>query len=115
MLHFLLSVTTLSLRSCLADGTIKRLICHGVCQAPSLFTCFGCGCSCSCWPQLHAGVNVTQGVYQDLFLAYAGVERYQLPASYAASAAYTAAAAAASYAAAAAAAQPVASYAAVAG
>ncbi|GIX74231.1 uncharacterized protein CEXT_787171 [Caerostris extrusa] len=55
-----------------------------------------------------------RGVYQDPFLAYAGAERYQLPASYAASAAYTAAAAR-SYAAAAAAAQPVASYAAVAG
>lgn len=52
-------------------------------------------------------------VYQDPFLAYAGAERYQLPATYAASAAYTAAAAR-SYAAAAAAAQPV-SYAAVAG
>ncbi|XP_067143480.1 RNA binding protein fox-1 homolog 2-like isoform X8 [Centruroides vittatus] len=56
----------------------------------------------------------TPGVYQDPFLAYAGAERYQLPASYAATAAYTAAAAR-SYAAAAAAAQPVASYAAVAG
>ncbi|GFY59321.1 RNA binding protein fox-1 [Trichonephila inaurata madagascariensis] len=57
-----------------------------------------------------------RGVYQDPFLAYAGAaaERYQLPASYAASAAYTAAAAR-SYAAAAAAAQPVASYAAIAG
>ncbi|GFS81576.1 RNA binding protein fox-1 homolog 1 [Nephila pilipes] len=53
-------------------------------------------------------------VCQDPFLAYAGAERYQLPASYAASAAYTAAAAR-SFAAAAAAAQPVASYAAVAG
>ncbi|GIY43415.1 hypothetical protein CDAR_283291 [Caerostris darwini] len=60
------------------------------------------------WLMLH------RGVYQDPFLAYAGAERYQLPASYAASAAYTAAAAR-SYAAAAAAAQPVASYAAVAG
>jgi len=55
-------------------------------------------------------------VCQDPFLAYAGAERYQLPATYAASAAYTAAAAR-SYAAvaAAAAAQPVASYAAVPG
>ncbi|XP_013781335.2 RNA binding protein fox-1 homolog 2-like isoform X2 [Limulus polyphemus] len=54
------------------------------------------------------------GIYQDPFLAYAGAERYQLPATYAATAAYTAAAAR-SYAAAAAAAQPVATYAAVAG
>ncbi|GIY88275.1 RNA binding protein fox-1-like protein [Caerostris extrusa] len=55
-------------------------------------------------------------VCQDPFLAYAGADRLQLPATYAASAAYTAAAAR-SYAAAAAAAaaQPVASYAAVAG
>ncbi|XP_076334473.1 RNA binding protein fox-1 homolog 2-like isoform X2 [Tachypleus tridentatus] len=53
-------------------------------------------------------------IYQDPFLAYAGAERYQLPATYAATAAYTAAAAR-SYAAAAAAAQPVATYAAVAG
>ncbi|KAG8192258.1 hypothetical protein JTE90_014114 [Oedothorax gibbosus] len=55
-----------------------------------------------------------RGVYQDPFLAYAGAERYQLPATYAASAAYTAAAAR-NYAAVAAATQPVASYAAVAG
>ncbi|CAG2108597.1 unnamed protein product [Medioppia subpectinata] len=58
-------------------------------------------------------------VYQDPFLTYAaatGTDRYQLPASYAASAAYTAAAAR-SYAAAAAAAQanPAVAYAGVAG
>ncbi|XP_076329124.1 RNA binding protein fox-1 homolog 1-like isoform X2 [Tachypleus tridentatus] len=55
------------------------------------------------------------GVYQDPFLAYAGAERYQLPATYAASAAYTAAVARSYTAAAAAAAQPAGTYAAVAG
>ncbi|XP_076305872.1 RNA binding protein fox-1 homolog 1-like isoform X6 [Tachypleus tridentatus] len=58
----------------------------------------------------------TPGIYQDPFLAYAGAaERYQLPATYAATAAYTAAAARSYVAAAAAAAQPVPSYATIAG
>ncbi|XP_076340042.1 RNA binding protein fox-1 homolog 1-like isoform X2 [Tachypleus tridentatus] len=62
----------------------------------------------------YAPLITPAGIYQDPFLAYAGAERYQLPATYAASAAYTAAAAR-SYAAAAVAAQPVATYGTVAG